>query len=105
MWGCNQTASIKDLDSVFSKYIVSTSETQQHLSRVSAYSHSCVKGQVSKCVFVEVTQEASGIFSSLGSLGATFNHKDEGIQHISSPFQHIDVFRPLVNFKKYFHAS
>lgn len=49
-------------------------------------------------VCVEVTQEASGIFSALGSLGATFNHKDEGIQHVSPPFQHIDVFRPIVIF-------
>lgn len=98
--GCNQTASTKDLDSLFSKYIVSSSETQRHLSGVSPYSHSCgskVKSR-SVCVCVEVTQEVSGIFLALGSLGATFNHKDEGIQRISPPFQHIDVFRPIVIF-------
>lgn len=82
----------------FSKYIVSPSETQRHLSGVSAYSHSCGSKVKSRSVCVEVTQEASGIFSALGSLGATFNHKDEGIQHVSPPFQHIDVFRPIVIF-------
>lgn len=48
-------------------------------------------------VCVEVTQEASGIFSALGSLGDTFNHKDEGIQ-LSSPHFSTLMFLGLLLF-------
>lgn len=82
MQGCNQTASIKEVDSVFSKYIVSTFETRWHLPGVSAYSHSCGSKVRCRSVRGSETEEASGIFSALRSLGATFTHKDEGIQHI-----------------------
>lgn len=83
MQGCNQTASIKEVDSVFSKYIVSTFETRRHLPGVSAYSHSSGSKVRSRSVRGNETEEASGIFSALRRLGATFNHKDEGIQYVS----------------------